>query len=145
MRYSANGCALTEYFENCKLRAFQDTGGVWTIGYGHIHGVKPGDECSKDQAAIWLSEDVNIAESAVNRLVKIVLTQNQFDALVDFCFNVGTGAFANSTLLKYLNASKIEQASNEFKRWDMDDGRHIAGLANRRKAEENLFDKIGSS
>src|ERR1035437_3806931 len=90
MNYSKVGLEqLTEPFEGCKLTAYQDSKGVWTIGYGHTSGVTPGDTCSQEKAESWLLSDVAWAEAAVNRYVTVSLTQGEFDALTDFTFNLG--------------------------------------------------------
>lgn len=140
MRYSSNGLRLTESFEQCRLVAYQDSKGVWTIGWGHTRGVKAGDTCTQAQADAWLMEDVQEAVDAVNRLVKVSLTQAQFDALVDFTFNAGVGNFASSTMLRLLNAGDAAGAEDQFARWDMCGGAHLAGLARRRAAEAGMFD-----
>lgn len=139
MQYSKQGLSLTESFEGCRLVAYQDSGGVWTIGYGHTKGVTQGMTCTQAQAEQWLLDDVADAAAAVNRLAHIAMSQEEFDALVDFTFNAGIGAFAGSTLLKLLNARDIEGAANEFDRWDLIDGKVIAGLLRRRQAERALF------
>lgn len=131
--------ALTQQFEGLRLEAYQDTGGVWTIGYGHTKGVKKGDKCTEAQALAWLMEDMREAEQTVNELVKIPVTQNQFDALVDFVFNLGRKAFRDSTLLRLLNTGDYKSAYNQFARWKYDNGRVIEGLVRRRKAEADLF------
>lgn len=139
MRYSKQGMALTEQFEQCRLVAYQDSAGVWTLGWGHTQGVEEGMTCSQEQADQWLLDDVQEAVNTVNRLVKIGLTQEEFDALVDFVFNVGSGNFERSTLLVNLNSNEIEAAIGEFEKWDMAGGRVIAGLLRRRDAEKALF------
>jgi lysozyme len=139
MQYSKNGLALTESFEGCRLVAYQDSVGVWTIGYGHTKGVVAGMTCTQAQAEQWLLADVAAAVAAVNRLVHIAMSQDEFDALVDFTFNLGVGNFAGSTLLKLLNARDIEGAANEFEKWDLAGGVVVAGLLRRRLAERALF------
>ncbi len=141
MAYSKAGIQLTERFEGCRLAAYPDTGGVWTIGYGHTHGVHPGMTCTLEQAEAWLREDIQAAADAVNRLVKISLKQTEFDALVDFVFNLGAGAFARSTMLKDINAGNFAAAALQFPLWDRDAGRVLAGLLHRRLAEEAEFDE----
>jgi lysozyme len=143
MQYSRDGLRLTESFESCRLVAYRDSKGVWTIGWGHTRGVKAGDTCTQAQADAWLLEDVQEAVTAVNRLVAVPLTQHQFDALVDFCFNAGQGNFASSTMLRKLNARDYAGADAEFARWDMCGGAHLAGLARRRAAEASLFNDEG--
>lgn len=139
MKYSKQGLALTESFEGCRLVAYRDSVGVWTLGYGHTKGVVEGMTCTQEQAEQFLLADVADAEAAVNRLVHIALSQEEFDALVDFTFNLGTGNLASSTLLKKLNARDIQGAIDEFVKWDRAGGVEVAGLLRRRKAEAALF------
>lgn len=139
LQYSKSGIALTEQFEGCRLVAYQDVKGVWTIGYGHTAGVYPGMTCTQFQAEQWLLQDVAWASSAVKKLVTTALNQHEFDALVDFVFNVGSGNFGGSTMLKLLNAGDHVNAAGEFEKWDMSGGKHIAGLLRRRIAEEKEF------
>jgi lysozyme len=142
MQTSANGLAFIRDHEGCELHAYPDPGSggePWTIGVGHTGGVKPGDTCTMEQAMQWLKEDVQEAEEAVNRLVKVELSQDQFDALVSLVFNIGGGNFAKSTLLKKINALNFEGAADEFPRWNRAAGRVMAGLTKRRHAEQSLF------
>lgn len=142
MRYSNSARQqLTDAFEGNKLRAYPDSKGVWTIGRGHTRGVFEGMTCSSQQSDLWFDEDVSWAEAEVNREVKIPLTQNEFDALVDFVFNCGAGNFEHSTLLRLLNAGDIQHAANEFEKWDKCDGKPVAGLLRRRLAEKAWFTK----
>lgn len=122
-----------------RLKAYKDTGGVWTIGFGHIEGVKEGDTCTSEQANDWLWDEVGESELYVNTLVPRELTQGQFDALVSFVFNIGHNAFKNSTLRKYLLADRDELAAEEFPKWRFDNGKEIAGLKARRLREKALF------
>lgn len=133
--------ALTQEFEGLRLEAYQDSVGVWTIGYGHTKGVKKGDKISKEQALIYLKEDMREAEEAVTTLVKVALTQNQYDALVDFTFNLGYGNLSKSTLLKFLNTGDYAGAWKEFQKWNKAGGKVLAGLVKRRQAEADLFMK----
>jgi lysozyme len=137
MNYSKSGLQLTERFEGCKLSAYQDSKGVWTIGYGHTLGVKPGMTVTQGDAELWLQVDVKIAERTVNRLVRVTLTQPEFDALVDFEFN--TGHLMGSTLLRLLNAGDFAGAAAQFERWDHAGGVELAGLLRRRQAEAEEF------
>jgi len=139
-QYSERGLDLTREFEGIRLMAYLDGGGVPTIGYGHTKGVKLGDQCDMAQAVQWLREDVQEAVDAVNRLVKVKINQAQFDALVDFVFNLGAGAFTKSTLLRMLNAGDYTGAAGQFQRWNKDNGKVIAGLSRRRAAEARLFE-----
>ena len=146
MNYSKNGLHLTEQYEGCKLTAYPDpaTGGdPWTIGYGHTGSdVHPNMTITQQQAEELLMKDVQKASQAVNSKVHTDITQDEFDALVDFVFNVGAGNFAGSTLLKKINEGDMEGAAHEFEKWDMAAGKHMAGLLKRRQAEENLFNGL---
>ena len=137
--YSHTGLHLTEQFEGCRLTAYQDQGGVPTIGYGHTFGVALGDTCTQEQAEEWLQEDIGAAVDVVNRFVKVPLTQSEFDALVDFEFNLGAGSLRDSTLLRLLNAGDHAGAAEQFERWDKCNGQVVAGLLRRRLAEEAEF------
>lgn len=139
MIYSKNGLHLTEQFEGCRLKAYQDSVGVWTIGYGHTFNGSPSATCTQEQAEGWLSEDVMTASNAVNRLVHVPINQNEFDALVDFTFNLGAGRLATSTMLDLLNAGDHIAAAAQFEKWDMAGGKHVAGLLRRRQTEKSLF------
>ena len=144
MQYSLDGLRLTEEGEGIRLEAYPDPathGEPWTIGYGHTGGVRPGDTCTQEQAEAWLAEDIHSAVDAVNRLVTADLSQHQFDACVDFVFNAGAHNFGSSTLLRDINAGNFDAAANEFKRWDMAGGAHLAGLAHRRAMETALFEQ----
>ena len=139
MKYSKDGLALTEQFEGFRDTAYQDSKGVWTIAWGHTLAVHPGMTCTQEQGVDWLMDDVSDAENAVNLYVKIGLTQEEFDSLTDFCFNVGITAFKYSTLLAKLNSNDIEGAIGEFEKWDKSGGVEVAGLLRRRNAERALF------
>jgi lysozyme len=140
MLYSQSGLQMTEEFEGCSLTSYQDSGGVWTIGWGHTTGVAPGMTITQNQADDFLMEDIQTAVNAVNNLVEVPLSQNQFDALVDFCFNVGIANFANSTLRKLLNKSDYAGAAAQFDNWDYAGGVQSPGLLRRRQAETAEFE-----
>lgn len=141
LTYSANGLALTEKFEGCRLTAYQDQVGVWTIGYGHTGPeVVSGLSVTLEQAQALLERDIGKAAGCVNRSVNVRLTQAEFDALVDFVFNLGAGAFEGSTLLKRLNEGNFTAAAVEFDRWDRAGGAVVAGLLRRRQAETGMFE-----
>jgi len=143
MKTSQSGLDFIQDVEGCKLFAYLDTGGVWTIGVGHTGPeVVRGLACTMEEAMAWLAEDVREAEDAINKAVKVPLTQNQFDALVSFVFNVGVGAFLSSTLLKKLNAGDYEGAAAQFPRWNKDNGKEIAGLTKRRHLEQGVFNAL---
>lgn len=141
--YSDAGFDLTEQFEGLRLSAYQDQVGVWTIGYGHtgpeVHG---GLILTEDQADTLLHSDVAAAVSCVNRAVTANITQNQFDALVDFVFNLGCGALLSSTLLRYINAGEFDLAAPQFLLWDHAGGVVVQGLLTRRQAEMTLFQSV---
>jgi lysozyme len=141
MRYSKDGMKLTENFEQCRLVAYWDANGkVYTIGWGHTYKVVEGMTCTQEQADAWLLSDVAWAESEVNRVVHVPLTQPEFDGLVDFVFNAGSGNFEKSTTLRLLNNKDYHGAAKVLEMWDMAGGQHLAGLLKRRKAEEALFE-----
>jgi lysozyme len=142
MQIGENGIALIKTFEGCKLTTYDDVRGVKTIGIGHTANVTDGECITESQAIDFLKQDIGWAESIVSRLVDIDLSQNQFDALVAFTFNVGSGNFQHSTLLALLNKNKIYEASQEFVKWDKSGGVVVAGLLRRREAERDLFLKI---
>lgn len=139
MNISKKGIDLIKRFEGCRLKAYRCPAGVWTIGYGHTNNVRPDDIITQNDAEELLKRDLKVHEVNVKRVVKIALTQNQFDALVSFEYNVGYGAFANSTLLKLLNAGNYNGASKQFERWVYAGDRVLEGLVKRRKAERELF------
>lgn len=118
------GLKLLTTFEGCKLNAYDDGGGVWTIGYGHTKGVFPGMSVTQAEAEDWLREDLERFESYVEEAVSVNLNDSQFSALVCFCFNVGPGSegFGGSTLLKRLNAGDYQAAANQFPVWNKVDG-----------------------
>jgi lysozyme len=144
--YSGNGLSLTEQFEGCELTAYQDQVGVWTIGYGHTGpDVVSGLTITQQQAQDFLAQDVTSAAACINRSVTIQLSQDEFDALVDFVFNLGVGAFQGSTLLVDLNAGNITAAAAQFDLWDHAGGAVVAGLLRRRQAETALFEGGGTA
>lgn len=139
MKTSNNGINLIKQFEGCALNAYKCPAGVWTIGYGHTKNVKQGMKITTNQATSLLKEDLATYENYVNKYVKVKLNQNQFDALVSFTFNCGGGALKSSTLLKKLNKGDYTGAANELLRWNKANGKILAGLTRRRKAEKALF------
>lgn len=134
---------LIAKYEGCKLVAYKDTGGVWTIGVGHTSDkylkVTPGLKITKDKAYELLQIDVREAEASVNKLVKVPLNENQFGALVSFVFNLGEGQFAKSTLLRKLNMGNYDAAPSELNKWVYDNGKRLDGLVARRNAEGELW------
>lgn len=144
MQTSEKGIALIKQFEGCKLTAYQDSVGVWTIGYGWTHPVdgKPiraGMTIKQETAERLLKTGLVSYESDVSRLVKVGLTQGQFDALVSFTYNLGARSLSTSTLLRKLNAGDYAGAADEFLRWNKAGGKVLNGLTRRREAERALF------
>lgn len=147
MSVSQKGIDFIRSHEGLELEAYPDpaTGGVpWTIGYGHTKGVKKGQKIDKATAERFLAEDIRDAELGVTRNVNVPLTQDQFDALTSFVFNLGEGAFQGSTLLRKLNQRDYDGAAAEFNKWVMGGPkgkkRKIPGLVTRRAAERKLFE-----
>ena len=149
MQLSYVGLKALKGYEGFKAHAYKDTGGVWTIGYGttRIDGrpVVDGDICTEPQASLWLQQDLAWAQTAVNQMVHIALSQNQYDALVSFVYNEGQTQFASSTLLKKLNAGDFIGAGREFNRWVFDNGKIIHGLEVRRSLEREMFEGPGAN
>lgn len=140
MKTSEQGITLIKQFESLALTTYLDVAGKPTIGWGHL--VKPGETftiLTPQQADDLLQKDLAWAEQAINQLVTVTLTQGQFDALVDFTFNLGTGALRSSTLLKRLNEGNYDVAADNFQRWVYAGGNQSAGLVRRRAAEWALF------
>jgi lysozyme len=140
MKFSAAGMELLKSSEGFRNRVYRDVAGLPTIGYGHrlLHADSFPNGIDEPQAANLLVCDVRDAEQAVQRLVKVPLTQGQFDALVDFTFNLGAGRLATSTLLKSLNAGCYDAAAEQLLCWDHAGGQEIAALKARRQAEAEL-------
>ncbi|SCC65730.1 lysozyme [Kosakonia oryziphila] len=141
---SEKGIRLIKQFEGCRLTAYQDSVGVWTLGYGWTHPVdgkpvKRGMTIDQVTADRLLKTGLVGYENDVLKVVRVKLTQGQFDALVSFAYNVGSRALSTSTLLKKLNAGDYDGAANEFLRWNKADGQVLAGLSRRREAELALF------
>ncbi|EPQ1034095.1 lysozyme [Enterobacter hormaechei] len=144
MQTSEKGIALIKQFEGCRLTAYQDSVGVWTIGYGWTYPVdgKPiraGMTINQETAERLLKTGLVSYESDVSRLVKVGLTQGQFDALVSFTYNLGARSLSTSTLLRKLNAGDYAGAADEFLRWNKAGGKVLNGLTRRREAERALF------
>ena len=141
MKISKKGLDLIKTFEGLELKAYKDSVGVLTIGWGSTGShVKPGMSITKEQAEELLKQDVSRFEKGVNDLVKVPLIQNQFDALVSFSFNLGLGNLKSSTLLRKLNASDYSGAASEFLRWNRAGGVVLKGLTRRRQAEKDMFE-----
>ena len=140
MKTGEAGLELIRKFEGCRLQAYQDSVGIWTIGYGCTTDVEPGQIITQAEAEQRLMEDLRDAETCVSAAVTVPLTEHEFDALVAFVFNLGCKQFRGSTLLRKLNASDYNGAALEFRRWDKAGGQVLAGLTRRMAAEERLFE-----
>lgn len=126
------GLQLIESFEGLRLTSYQDSVGVWTIGYGHTQGVKQGQTITQQQAQAFLQRDLGVAEAAVNRL-GLTLTDNQFAALVSFTFNLGAGN------LNKLMKNGLAAVPDRILLFDHAGGKVLPGLTRRRTAERALY------
>ena len=142
--YSNTGLGLTRSFEGLRLTAYQDSVGVWTIGYGHTGPeVRHGQCISEIEAETLLRSDLASAVRAVRKAIEVDLAQHQFDALVDFCFNLGRGSFLASSLLRYVNQGELDSAVVQFGLWVHAGSKVLPGLVRRRAAEAALFSGHG--
>ncbi|MDP8635142.1 lysozyme [Serratia marcescens] len=144
MNISKDGIELIKRFEGLRLKAYQDSVGVWTIGYGWtqpVDGKKvcPGMQIDQATADRLLKCGVVQYEQGVNQLVKVKITQGQFDALVSFAYNLGLRSLSTSTLLKKLNSGDKAGAADEFSKWVNAGGKRLDGLIARRAAEREMF------
>lgn len=138
MVLGSKGTILIHSFEALRLTAYQDQRGIWTLGWGHTPAAE-GQTCTMEDAATWFQDDTRAACQAISRHIDVALSQNQFDALASFTFNVGVSAAAGSTLFKLVNRGIWDQAAAEFGKWNHVDGVENAGLTRRRAAERDLF------
>jgi len=145
MELSGAGLDLLKRSEGFRSRTYLDTAGKPTIGYGHriLDSESLSEGIDEAQAELVLREDIRVAERAVERLVRVPLSQGQFDALVDFCFNLGSRRLAASTLLAELNSGRYSAAAVELLRWDHSGAEVNAGLKARREAEFRLWTENG--
>ena len=139
MKTSAEGLALIKKFEGLELEAYQCAAGVWTIGYGHTKDVQPGDVWSESHANHMLEVELEEFEEYINNNVTVALSQNQFDALVSWVYNLGPANLKASTMLKVLNSGDYEGVPAQIKRWNKAGGKVLQGLIRRREAEALLF------
>lgn len=145
LKLSSVGLELIKKFEGLRLDAYLCSAGVPTIGYGTIvypdgKKVKLGDKITLKQAEEYLAFKLQRFEADIKRLVKVPLTQPQYDALVSFVYNLGTTNFASSTLLKRINERKFQEAAEQLLRWNKAGGKVVNGLTRRREAEKALFE-----
>lgn len=139
MNISKKGIELIKRFEGCKLEAYKDIVGVWTIGFGFTKGVKAGDKMTMAECEHRLEDELREYEAAVLRACRVPPTQNQFDALVCFAWNVGTTGMAGSSVIKHHNNKDILNAMKAFALWNKAGGKVVQGLVNRRAAEAALY------
>jgi lysozyme len=139
LTFSENAVDLIKCFEGCKLTAYQDSVGIWTIGFGSTLGVTPGMTITEQQAEAMLSEALVGVSAAISGIVTYPASQNEFDALVSFTYNLGVGALRSSTLLRLLNMGDVKGAAHEFPKCCHAGGKVEPGLVARRAAEMALF------
>ena len=136
---SKDGMEVIRNFEGFRSHAYQDSVGVWTIGYGHTKNVQPTDIVSTAQADKMLAYELVEYENYVKSYVTVPLHQHQFDALVSWTYNLGPTNLKNSTLLKVLNKGRYDLVPDEIRRWNKAGGKVLEGLVKRREAEAQLF------
>lgn len=154
MRVGQSGKNLFKQWEGLVKHEYLDSGGAPTIGIGHLltrsertsgkiliggQAYDYRNELTEEQCWQLLDQDLDDAEASVNEVVEVPLNQNQFDALVSFVFNVGNGAFRNSTLVKKLNQGHYDEVPRQLLRWVKDNGHVVQGLINRREKEIGLW------
>ena len=150
MRLSQNGVNFIKSHEALRLKAYQDSKGKWTIGWGHTKGVKPGDEITRAQAEQFIRDDFEWVERTLNAdLVagrdKPLVTQNEFDALCSLVFNIGSQAYLDSTVRRKIKQGDKMAAARAFRMWVYSDHKFVQGLANRRADEVRLFLQSGQA
>jgi len=140
MNISKEGLALIKRFEGCELKAYRCPANVLTIGYGHTKNVTENMEITQQEANDMLDEELIEYCEYIDKMVKVSLNQNQFDALVAWIYNLGPTNFRNSTLLTVLNQERYSDVPEQIKRWNKADGKILDGLIKRREAEALLFE-----
>ncbi len=123
MKVSDEGLSLIKHFEGCELKAYRCAANVLTIGYGTIKGVTEDMEITQEEAESLLQEEMHEYEGYINDMVKVPLEQHQFDAMVSWVFNLGSGNLGSSTLLKKLNNSEYDEVPEQIKRWNKAGGK----------------------
>ncbi len=137
---SQSGLKILKHYEGCRLEAYQDIVGIWTIGYGDTENVHPGLVITQAEAEERLRNRLaRDFEPSVLQCLTHIATQYQFDAMVCLAYNIGAVAFANSTLVRLFNAGDIQLAADQFPRWDKAGGKSVKGLRRRRAAERALY------
>ncbi len=141
MKYD-KAIALIKDFEKCRLKAYKDGGGVWTIGWGSTgEGITEGLVWTQELADKRFENHFGSVVWGIQKMLKVSTTENQFCALCSLVYNIGHGAFKESTLLRLINENKSdpEALADQFLRWDKDNGKQIPGLTRRREFERKLF------
>jgi lysozyme len=140
MKINEAGLALIRQFEGCRLKAYKCPAGVWTIGYGWTHGVKPSDHWTQSHAEEMLIKGLDQYENVVQSAVGInKTTANQFSAFVSICYNIGVGNFVKSSMLRHHKAGDYAKAADSFLLWNKAGGKVLNGLIKRRQAERALY------
>jgi len=142
MKISEDGLELIKKFEGCETTAYQDSVGVWTIGFGHTKGVEEGQTCSIEDAESMLADEMDEYEGYINNMVKVDLQQHEFDALVAWVYNLGPTNLGESTMLKVLNGGQFDRVPEEMNRWTRAGGKILEGLVRRRQAESLMFQDL---
>ena len=142
MKISEDGLELIKKFEGCETTAYQDSVGVWTIGFGHTKGVEEGQTCSIEDAESMLADEMDEYEGYINNMVKVDLQQHEFDALVSWVYNLGPTNLGESTMLKVLNGGQFDRVPEEMNRWTRAGGKILEGLVRRRQAESLMFQDL---
>lgn len=138
--------ALIAKFEGLRLKAYKDSGGVYTIGYGSTvnpvtgQPIKAGDTITKDTALQWLKIQTASVLTDVKKKLKVPQTDKQIAALTSLAYNIGMGAFSRSTLLRLVNAkANKNEIAAQFIRWNKVNGKEVPGLTRRRQEEADLY------
>ena len=139
MIISIPGVELLTHFEGLRLEAYQDSVGVWTIGYGHTKGVTPSMKITESQASNLLKTELIEYQNYINEMVKVELSQCEYDALVCWVYNLGPTNLRESTLLKVLNQGDKFLVPEQIRRWNRAGGKVLKGLVRRREAEALMF------
>ena len=142
MEISAKGLDLIKKFEGLELESYLCPADVWTIGYGSTKGVKEGMSITEEEAEALLKKEAQEYCDYVKEHVSVTLTQNQFDALVSWTYNLGPRNLKNSTLLEVLNKEEYDKVPEQILRWTKAAGKELNGLVRRRQAEADLFQSV---
>lgn len=143
MNISQKGIDLIKSFEGFRSEAYICPGGVITIGYGHTKSVQYGDTITKEEAEDLLAQDVQEYAEAVEKYINVPVTQNQFDALVSLCYNIGKTGFFNSPVRRLVNENpaQLDRIETAFKKHNRAGGQVLPGLTRRRQEEFQLYKK----